>query len=607
MACTGTRAKTGFIHQRGGDAVSNGPWRRLAYGSCHASIEYRPPWPTWSTIAAPARCTSATMSAIAKTRSRVFTSVMPGRRSALLVEARAALDDEPDAVLGVRHERLGVALGRVGPRRLRPRAPARGRARLRTSIDPTRRGECRLGIAVIIVVGRRRRDREMMTTTRIKPVVTIGVVLALMMGAVTTTAATTVGRSAPRGVPPEVRDHADDWPVPGQDYGNARTAASSPIDASNVTRLEEAWTVELDGGASTAPLVVGDTVYMQDTRSNVRAVDRATGSVRWTRELDSFTIGPHGVAVGWGSVFATTGTGAVALDAATGEIQWERQLTKTETEGVDIQPVAFGRRVLASTVPVSISGQFVGGDRGVISALDAKTGDTAWSFDTVKSDDLWGNPEINSGGGAWYAPSIDVRTGMSYWGTGNPSPFAGTQEFPNGSSRPGPNLYTESTVALPIRDGKLRWYYQAHPHDLIDRDFVHTMVIDVTTDGETRTLVVGAGKGGVIFGFDPRTGKRLWKATVGEHENDELRRLSGPTKVLPGDLRRDHHAAGVRRRHGLRRRRQRADRDRPRRAAVHRLRRWARWTVRSWRSTRVTAARCGRRGCRVIRWVGSPS
>ena len=367
-------------------------------------------------------------------------------------------------------------------------------------------------------------------TTRSAPVLWLALVVVATVVAAAVPA--TAGRAA-RGVPPEVADHVDDWPVPGQDYGNSR-AAVTPIDASNVTGLEEAWTVELDGGASTAPLIVGDTVYVQDTSSAVRAVDRETGAVRWTRQLDEFTIGPHGVAVGWGSVFATTGKSVAALDAETGELRWKVRLTQTDTEGVDIQPVAYARRVLASTVPVSVQGQFVGGDRGVISALDVETGDTVWSFDTVKSDDLWGNPEINSGGGAWYTPSIDVATGMTYWGTGNPSPFPGTKEFPNGTSRPGPNLYTESTVALPIRTGKLRWYYQAHPHDLFDRDFVHTMVIDVADGDEARTIVVGAGKGGVVVGLDPRTGKRLWKASVGEHRHDQLRELAGPVDMLPG-------------------------------------------------------------------------
>ena len=46
-----------------------------------------------------------------------------------------------------------------------------------------------------------------------------------------------------------------------------------------------------------------------------------------------------------------------------------------------------------------------------------------WSFDTVGSKDLWGDPSVNSGGGAWYPPAIDPKTKLMYWGIGNPAPF----------------------------------------------------------------------------------------------------------------------------------------------------------------------------------------
>jgi glucose dehydrogenase len=66
---------------------------------------------------------------------------------------------------------------------------------------------------------------------------------------------------------------------------------------------------------------------------------------------------------------------------------------------------------------------------------------------------LWGHPEVNSGGGAWYPPVVDVERGLVYAGIANPAPFPGTEEFPNGSSRPGDNLYTDSIVALDIETG----------------------------------------------------------------------------------------------------------------------------------------------------------
>ena len=136
----------------------------------------------------------------------------------------------------------------------------------------------------------------------------------------------------------------------------------------------------------------------------------------------------------------------------------------------------------------------------LLHALDAETGEVRWTFDTVLGDDLWGDPEVNSGGGAWMTPSIDVATGTIYWGIANPAPFPGTEAFPNGTSRPGPNLYTDSVVALDAATGELRWYHQAVPHDLFDWDLTHTLVVDL---GDGEQVVVGTGKLGRVLGLDP--------------------------------------------------------------------------------------------------------
>jgi len=39
------------------------------------------------------------------------------------------------------------------------------------------------------------------------------------------------------GVPPEVREHADDWPLPGRDYSNSRATTHSSIDSKTIARL----------------------------------------------------------------------------------------------------------------------------------------------------------------------------------------------------------------------------------------------------------------------------------------------------------------------------------------------------------------------------------
>ena len=328
----------------------------------------------------------------------------------------------------------------------------------------------------------------------------------------------------------ELAAHGADWVLPGRDYDNSRATTHSGIDTTTVRTLEPRWEAAMSGPLSTVPIVVGDTVYAQDGRGLVLAVDRATGGTRWRSEGHGFNIGPFGVAVADGRVFAVEGSsGLVAFDAATGEELWTRDLIATPTTGIDIQPTVYDGVVLASTVPVSVGGIYTPGDRGVISALDATTGEVRWSFDTVQGD-LWGNPEVNSGGGSWYPPAVDPVARVVYWGVANPAPFPGTEEWPNGTSRPGDNLYTDSAVALDLDTGELLWFHQVHPHDLFDRDLVHTMIAR-TDDGP---LVVATGKGGVVVGLDPAIGEPRWRTEVGRHENDDLTELTGPTDVLPG-------------------------------------------------------------------------
>ena len=76
--CTGTFQNAGRNNARTGDAASTGPVRRDAYGSCHASIEYNPPCPSWMKIDAPSAWTASTIGARRITFARVSTHVIPG-------------------------------------------------------------------------------------------------------------------------------------------------------------------------------------------------------------------------------------------------------------------------------------------------------------------------------------------------------------------------------------------------------------------------------------------------------------------------------------------------------------------------------------------------
>ncbi len=288
---------------------------------------------------------------------------------------------------------------------------------------------------------------------------------------------------------------------------------TSPINASNVTSLKQAWTVPIKatgtfGAYATTPVVVNGVVYTQDLDSNVEAIKLSTGKVLWTHTYNSPNTGPDGVNVVGGTVYAATATSAVALQAATGEQLWSKKLVRNNQEGIDMAPGYNDGTVYVSTVPGNDKAFYAGNGEAILWALNAKTGKPDWKWDEV--DDLWshGNKklrDINSGGGQWDPPSFDSQ-GNVYIGVANPAPFGGVKGYPWGTSRPGKNLYTDSVVKLSPQ-GKLMWYYQLTPHDLSDWDINNSPVL--TTAGG-QPVVIAAGKAGII----DRAQRADWQADV---------------------------------------------------------------------------------------------
>jgi outer membrane protein assembly factor BamB len=300
--------------------------------------------------------------------------------------------------------------------------------------------------------------------------------------------------------------------------------------------------VELDVVAGT-PIVSDSVVYFQDMAANTYAVDFLTGTTLWETKYENQIFGPSGPGIGYGKVFIVSRIDRYsALDMKTGKELWQH-LTGARLPTGAFQPSVFDHRIYATTQAAS-SGHgavhfhsYQGGSSGAVLLLDSLTGRPAWQWQVVEAD-FWGRPDLNSGGGLWFPPAIDTEEGVSYWGTGNPSPVPGIKGFPNGSSRPGPNLYTNSLVALDHQSGELLWYNQVKPHDLFNLDFqISPMLATVTVGGAEQDLVIGSGKLGIIYGFDQATGETLWSTPIGVHENDELTELpldQSTTWVSPG-------------------------------------------------------------------------
>jgi len=333
---------------------------------------------------------------------------------------------------------------------------------------------------------------------------------------------------------------ATNWELPNGTQTETRDVASE-IKESNVNELGVAWSVPIVGhgsygGWATTPVVVNGVVYGQDLESNVYAVDYKTGKLLWIKKYNSGNTGPDGVTVADGTVYGATAENAFALNAETGEQLWSKKLVRNPNEGIDMAPGFNEGTVYVSTVPGNNNGFYKGNGKAILWAMDAKTGAVKWKWDEVQ--DLWGNPKVNSGGGQWQPPAFDAA-GNVYLNVANPAPFPGNPptgkpKEPWGSSRPGPNLYTDSVVKLNKDTGKLEWFYQLTPHDIQDHDLNNQPVITEGAEGEQ--VVISAGKGGIVFSVNAETGKLLWETPVGKHnghDKDNLYAMHHEYNKLP--------------------------------------------------------------------------
>jgi outer membrane protein assembly factor BamB len=330
------------------------------------------------------------------------------------------------------------------------------------------------------------------------------------------------------------RQGSADWPLANGDLASTRASSEGGIESTNVGSLHVAWRFRFrirprESGVFTAtPIVVGDTIYLQDMESDVFALELRTGQLHWQHRFGAGTPGPNGLAVADGRVLGSTDTTAFALDAGSGRVLWQRRLVNRSEPFVDIAPVVSRGTVYTSTVG------YGPGSHGALYALSAETGAVRWRFSTIR--DPWRYPREAGGGGAWQPVSID-GDGRVYAGISNPTPWGGSRRRPNGGAFPGPALYTDSLLVLDGASGRLLWYDQVTPHDVRDYDFqISPILATLGTGADERNVVFGAGKAGRVIAWDRDSRRRLWDIRVGRHRN-----ATGPlprrsVRVCPGLL-----------------------------------------------------------------------
>ena len=292
------------------------------------------------------------------------------------------------------------------------------------------------------------------------------------------------------------------------------------VTTDNVGDLRLAWSVALPNGANMIePLVRDGVLYLHSFGEEVWALDAADGEVLWRYQREV----PRGTSLSskktlalWDDMIftATSDLHMVALDARTGAVRWDSVVG--EQEGM-INP--GGPLVADGVVMTGVTGRAKGGN--FIAGFDAQTGQRLWTFHTVAQPgepggDTWnGIPlEQRTGGSSWVSATYDPETGVALWGSG-PTYDTG----PMRDRKPGLNndaLFTDTTMAIEPRTGKLRWYYQHMKNDQFDLDWVFDRVVStLEVGGKQRRVIMTSGKEGLFDVLDADTGGYIKTVDMG--------------------------------------------------------------------------------------------
>jgi alcohol dehydrogenase (cytochrome c) len=337
-------------------------------------------------------------------------------------------------------------------------------------------------------------------------------------------------RQAPRGVTVsgEVKNYVPvtdamlrnpdpgDWLMIRRDYKANYYSPLNQITTANVNELRLAWSWAMQDGASNgnqpAPIVHNGVLYVNNAGMVLQALDAKTGDLIWENRYGSVPGAPamRGIAIYDDKIFvATAEAHLVAFDARNGKVVWDTTIgDRSKGEYAE------------TSGPIAVKGRLIQGlgrdscatyrdEKCFISAYDSKSGKEAWRFRTVALEgepggDTWGTlaNTFRAGTESWITGSYDPDLNLTYWGTAQAKPW---MRVSRGSGN-GATLYANSTLALDADTGRLAWYHSHAPGETLDLDEVFERVL---VDDQGQKYVFSAGKTGILWKLDRKTGKYL--------------------------------------------------------------------------------------------------
>lgn len=324
----------------------------------------------------------------------------------------------------------------------------------------------------------------------------------------------------------------------GLDNQRYQPAARAGITPATVGKLELKWAFGFPDAARarSQPAVTAEAIFTGSQSGRVYALDTTSGCIWWSFDAaaevrSAPTLGTDANRRINALYFGDFNANVYAVNPRTGTLLWKTSV-QDHPQGTQTGSLTLHEgRIFVPMSSTEIVNAYDNGYacckfRGGITALDARTGKSLWRMHTTdvpveNGRNSAGTPAFGpSGAPVWSTPTVDVKRGLLYFGTGE-----------NYSSPA--NGMSDAIIAIELATGAVRWVRQTIAGDAWnaaclkagslancpkedgpDFDFGAPPILARLLNG--KDIVLAGQKSGMIFGLDPDAdGKILWQARAG--------------------------------------------------------------------------------------------
>lgn len=323
----------------------------------------------------------------------------------------------------------------------------------------------------------------------------------------------------------------------GMGLHNGRHMSTSAISPQNVGALELDWVFAFpnSGRARAQPTVAGNAVFTAGQNGKVYALDLHSGCILWDFQAEAevrsaISVETDDLGRAQRLYFGDFEGNVYGYDVSSSSLIWKMRpddhpvATITGSlalQGDTIYVPVSSREVVSAANPSYECCSF----RGSVIALDKMTGKPRWQTFMTEEPQVQGENSAGatqygpSGVPIWSSPTIDVKRGRLYVGTGEnySRPTTGT---------------SDSIIALSLETGAIDWVNQVTKDDAWngacgrtagancpenrgpDYDFGAPPILATLAGGND--IILAGQKSGMVYAMDPeRSGEMIWKRQVG--------------------------------------------------------------------------------------------